>query len=180
MGRPYFIAYGVTYSFLVEIIDCDLIHTTCAYYSVEIVTCDLSHITRAKIYINCTCFKQDFRAFRLHTASRSAHTRRMSQTWDATEAMERLRAEKVLDGIDLSSANQGEINQTTRRILREAAPIAAMALVHIVNFSPNERLRQQTAMYIIDRNLGRIGEMTSTDAKDPIEALIAQCLEGSI
>lgn len=104
----------------------------------------------------------------------------MSQTWDATEAMERLRAEKVLDGIDLSSANQGEINQTTRRILREAAPIAAMALVHIVNFSPNERLRQQTAMYIIDRNLGRIGEMTSTDAKDPIEALIAQCLEGSI
>jgi hypothetical protein len=98
------------------------------------------------------------------------------KTWDPDLAIQELLAERAYDGINLAASDQGTTNEITKRILREAAPMAAKALVHLAQFADSDRIRMQAATYIVDRNLGRLGDNTVVAEKDPFEELLAKCI----
>lgn len=61
----------------------------------------------------------------------------------------------------------------TRNTLEQAAPLAAQTIVNIAMYSVNEKLRLEAARYIVDRNLGRIGDERMDSAKSsPLEELL--------
>ena len=98
------------------------------------------------------------------------------ELWDVDAALNRLTSEKAWDGIDLTDQSQSNVNDTMRRLLREAGPVATLALVHLAQYSDSEHMRYKAATYIIDRNLGRIGELTTTPERDPFMALLEDCV----
>jgi len=70
--------------------------------------------------------------------------------WDPDERLQELTAERLLnDGDDLAGSE---------RIFAENAIPAALAITHMAVFSDNERIRLEAAKYVVDRNLGRIGD----------------------
>jgi hypothetical protein len=77
--------------------------------------------------------------------------------WDAEEALQNLTAERMLDDGDDLAASE--------RIFAENAVGASLSIVHIALYSSNERLRLDASRYIVDRNLGRIGDT------DPLKAI---------
>lgn len=92
--------------------------------------------------------------------------------WSADAAVKTLMAEKAYDGIDLISSDQSGTNEVVKRILREAAPVAAMSLVHMAKYSANEAMRFKAATFILERNLGRMVDTPVTEEKDPFTALL--------
>jgi len=89
------------------------------------------------------------------------------EPWDPDEA---------LKGLVLQSQVEGE-DETTQanRILREAAPMAAQAVVHIAKYARSDSLRFQAAKYVIERNLGTVNNESSTSPKSetsPLEQLL--------
>lgn len=82
--------------------------------------------------------------------------------WDPDTALNALTAERLLDdGDDVSAAE---------RIFKENAVPAALSIAHLAVHSPNERIRLAAAQYVVDRNLGRIGDTDPLKQaeKDPL------------
>lgn len=84
----------------------------------------------------------------------------LDPNWDPDEARRLLNS-------DLEKAvYDGESDaETAKRVLKEAAPVAAARLVNLALHSMNERISLQAATYIIDRNLGRISDGSSTKSE---------------
>lgn len=78
-----------------------------------------------------------------------------------------------IDALNLeSSVYTDETNeQTARRLIEEAAPDAARTLCNLVRSpSVSERMRYQASTYILDRVLGRAGDLGTT-GRAPWEAV---------
>ena len=103
----------------------------------------------------------------------------MSKQWDVDAALQQLLAEKAYDGVDLQ-LDQAGTNDTVKRMLREAAPAAALSLIHLAQHSANESIRFKASKEILDRNLGLAGQMTSTTEKDPFRELMEGCLAATL
>jgi hypothetical protein len=89
--------------------------------------------------------------------------------WDADEALHSLADEtRILDGDDPT--------MSARRIFRENAAIAATTICHIAKYCPSDRTRFEAAKYVVERNLGRIGEETTVE-DDPLQALMASVVK---
>lgn len=85
--------------------------------------------------------------------------------WDPEQALRDLAEEvPILDHGDQRSA--------ARRIFVENAAIAAQSIVNIAIYSPSDRTRLEASRYVIERNLGRLGE-TTEDIDDPLTSLMA-------
>lgn len=80
---------------------------------------------------------------------------------DAQEAM-MLEAQMHPDETDEARA---------RRVLREAGPAAAVAIVHVAQYGESSRVRLDASKYIIDRLLGKIGDDGEGEV-DPVELLL--------
>jgi hypothetical protein len=84
--------------------------------------------------------------------------------WDAEEALRSLADEsRLIDGDDPAA--------TAKRVFRENAGVAAAAIVHIAKYSPSDRTRLEAARYVVERNLGKIGE-ESVAEEDPLTRLL--------
>jgi hypothetical protein len=59
---------------------------------------------------------------------------------------------------------------------RESLPVAAASICHLALHSANERIRLDASKYVVERNLGRIGENNLPGAKDPVDDLIKEVL----
>lgn len=87
---------------------------------------------------------------RTHEAA-SAEGRLIEKTategiWDSAEAIESLKMER--------SVHPEETNETlTKRILEQAAPMAAQSIVHLALHSTNDNTRLNAAKYVTDRLL---------------------------
>lgn len=101
----------------------------------------------------------------------------MSKQWSADEAVDFLLSEKAYDGIDLTATDQSSTNDVVKRLLREAAPVAAMSLVHLAKYSTNERMRYMASTWILERNLGKIGETPTVTEKDPYMQLLEDAIK---
>jgi hypothetical protein len=64
----------------------------------------------------------------------------------------------------------------TREQFRQSAPHAAAAIVHLALHSQNERIRLQSAQYVVERVLGRPGE-ENPHGRTPLEALMEGVLQ---
>src|SRR5215831_9957685 len=71
---------------------------------------------------------------------------------------------------DSSLLDDGDTLSTARRVFRENAGVAAAAIVHIAKYSVSDRTRLEAARYVVERNLGRVGEDETID--DPLEKLL--------
>jgi hypothetical protein len=67
------------------------------------------------------------------------------------------------------------IDEATR-ILAQAAPDAARMLVRLAANADNERIRLQATQAILDRNLGRVGDMAAPGAVDPAQEILGAVL----
>lgn len=80
-----------------------------------------------------------------------------SEWYDPTEAEI---SKLTLSGESLERAvyvNETE-EQMARRIFREALPTAARAIADISRDSTNDRTRLDASKYIVERNLGKVGD----------------------
>jgi hypothetical protein len=82
--------------------------------------------------------------------------------WNPDQAINDLTAERDLDG--------GNDLVASERIFSENAIPAALSIAHMAIHSGNERIRLEAAKYVVDRNLGRIGDADPLKAagNDPI------------
>jgi hypothetical protein len=76
--------------------------------------------------------------------------------WDPDQAL--------ADLVDESALDDGDHHAAAERIFREHATVAAKAICHMAVHCSNDRLRLDAAKYVVDRNLGRIGDT------DPLRA----------
>jgi hypothetical protein len=83
-------------------------------------------------------------------------------------------------GNQLVSPRMGKEEQTPESQatdqFRTNLPVAAAAICHLACHSVNERIRLDAAKYVVERNLGRIGEHNLPSAKDPVDELIKEVL----
>jgi hypothetical protein len=96
--------------------------------------------------------------------------------WNVDEAVQILKTQAVYDGYSLTVDDQQATNEVLKRILRESAPLAALAVAHLAVHSSSERMRFNAATWILDRNLGKITENPSTAEKDPFALLLEECV----
>lgn len=90
--------------------------------------------------------------------------------WDSDEAINALKMERTVN----PSETEEEL---ARRIIRENLPAAASAIAHLAIHSPSEKTRLEAARYIVDRNLGKIGDERTFGDKDPWDELLADCVK---
>jgi hypothetical protein len=88
--------------------------------------------------------------------------------WNVDEALASLADETLL-------MDEGDSRATVKRIFREAGPAAAAAVVHVAKFSTNEKNRLQAAQYVVERNIGKIGDDDLED--DPLAALLGNVVK---
>lgn len=88
------------------------------------------------------------------------------KAWDPADALARLAQEKEVIG-------DGEPVATATRIIRDAAPEAALAMTHLAIHSVDERMRFQAARYILDSTLNVGGK----DSQQPIEQFLQSILD---
>ncbi len=90
--------------------------------------------------------------------------------WDPVHALESLTDERRA-GLDEDEY------ALARRLLRENAPNAVLAIVHLAQNSSNEATRLKAAQYVVDRVMGRVTEGGLLDeANDPFTRFLAQCV----
>lgn len=65
----------------------------------------------------------------------------------------------------------GDSDATAERLIKQHAPMAALALVQLGQHAQSETVRMNTNKYIIDRVLGPVTP-GSTAATDPLEAFL--------
>ena len=88
------------------------------------------------------------------------------QDWDIEDALRSMEIEKQIHR-DQSS---GDI---AARIFDENTVPAALALVHLAQHSPNEKIRMDAAKYVLERVMGRLGDEAKSGADNPLEKLLA-------
>jgi len=86
------------------------------------------------------------------------------RSWIPDQAIEGLKMERQLGD------KKSDI-EFTRELFRQNAPAAASAIVHLAIHSQNERIRLQSAQYVVERVLGRPGE-ENPHGRTPLEALM--------
>lgn len=91
------------------------------------------------------------------------------EDWDIDQAIEDALTQNVL--LEESYETQ------TRNHLERAAPLAAQSIVQIALYSHDERRRLDAAKYIVDRQLGRIGEERNSSLQNPLEDLLAEVVQ---
>jgi hypothetical protein len=91
------------------------------------------------------------------------------QEWDPGRALLQLKEEQD------SNLDSNDILRTEER-LRKNGPIAAEALIHLAQYSTNERIRLEAAKHLLDRVLGKPqeGGLNPTKTVNPLEALLSQ------
>jgi hypothetical protein len=100
-----------------------------------------------------------------------------AEFFDPTD--EQLKATVYRRGAERSSleravyANETE-EQMARRIFREALPMAAASIVDIASNSQNDRTKLDASKYIVERNLGKVGD----DAAFVGEGTLADLVKG--
>lgn len=92
----------------------------------------------------------------------------MGPTWDTDEALENLKMERSVNA-DLNNA------QLTARLLAEAAPTAAMSIIHLAMHSSNDNTRLNAAKYITDRMI----EGSTTVGEDGWESLVGEVVSNA-
>lgn len=95
----------------------------------------------------------------------------LDPNWDPETALRDLK-----DPIEVSLYDGESPADTARRILKENAPLVAKSLVYLAVNSPNERVRLQAGIYVMDRNLGRISDAGPlfADHSDPLMKLLTE------
>lgn len=86
--------------------------------------------------------------------------------WDPKHALEALTEEQEVMG--------ETVEDQAKRIFRDALPVAAMAVVHLAQYSGNEKTRLEAARYVVERNVGRLQDMAIVGIDDPMAALMAE------
>lgn len=82
-----------------------------------------------------------------------------TKLWKQAEAQQVIELEQ--------SVNPHETEEElAKRLLKEALPRAAMSIAHLSAHSNNERIRLDAAKYIVERNMGKLGEYGNTEG-DP-------------
>lgn len=70
-----------------------------------------------------------------------------------------------------------------RNKARAATPVAMDSIIHLATYSENESIRLKAATYIVDRVLGRIGDVpmdiNSIDTDDPLTRLVKAFADGN-
>jgi|SRR5262245_19353278 len=66
--------------------------------------------------------------------------------------------------------------QIANTILREALPIAVSSLVHLSQHAANDKTRLEAAKYIVERNLGRLSDVSNTTQTAPWDGVLADCI----
>jgi hypothetical protein len=84
--------------------------------------------------------------------------------WISDEALAAVKMNKQLH------PEESEI-EMTRRVFRENSPMAAQAIAHMAIHSSNERVRLDSAKYVVERVLGKPGE-ENPHGRTPLEALM--------
>lgn len=67
--------------------------------------------------------------------------------WDPNKALENLKFENAVDGLDNSI-------MTAKRLFEENLPLSVMSICHLAIHSPNEGIRFNAARYVVDRTMG--------------------------
>lgn len=86
--------------------------------------------------------------------------------WDPARALIDLKQEQDAIGPDSNSTIM-----TEQRFI-DRAPLAADAIMHIMQHSSNERLRFDAAKYIVDRALGKVSDNGLGGGPNPLERLL--------
>ena len=92
------------------------------------------------------------------------------QEWDVEDALRSLEIEKQVHPDESSK-------DIAKRIFDENTVPAALALVHLAQHSPNEKIRLDSAKYVLERVLGRISDDVKSDADSPLERLLAEIVK---
>lgn len=71
------------------------------------------------------------------------------------------------------------VEMQAKRLFQENLIPSVLSIVNVALHSPNDKLRLQSAMYIVERNLGRIGDPLPDGAADPLEAMLEQLIEAN-
>jgi hypothetical protein len=90
----------------------------------------------------------------------------MSNEWDVSqdELDAMVTARPTPGAVGISSS---ELNAYTQKIFEEAAPQAAMSIVQLSQSAGAEKLRLDASKYIVDRAIGRVGELKAGEQKNP-------------
>lgn len=78
------------------------------------------------------------------------------QEWDPEEALENLKLENALDGME-------NTHKTALRLFQENLPLAAMSICHMAVHSVNEGMRFNAAKYVVDRTMGPVTQSGAAD-----------------
>jgi len=92
------------------------------------------------------------------------------EAWNPKRALAALAGERDLAG------NEKSMTQIAEGLLEENLPQAVIAIAHMAQHSPNERIRLSAAQYIVDRNLGKITDQGMVGESDPLESLLGACV----
>ena len=63
-------------------------------------------------------------------------------------------------------------NQQAVRLFREHLISSTLSICNMAQHAVDERLRLKAATYVVERNLGRLGEAPPVSNKDPFEELL--------
>lgn len=91
------------------------------------------------------------------------------EVWDPAKALLEMKQEQD------DTPDSNALLRTEERF-RERAPLAADAILHIMQHSTSERLRLDAAKYIVERALGKVSDGGLGGGSNPLEALLAGVL----
>jgi hypothetical protein len=92
--------------------------------------------------------------------------------WNALSQLKQLEEDPSMDG------HEGNVLEAATRVFQDHLVLATQSICHMALYGENERLRLDAAKYVVDRNLGRIGEANPlTRGKDPLEELLAGIID---
>ena len=97
------------------------------------------------------------------------------EAWDPKAALKSLAADAHLE-----LGEGGDERTLSERLLKENAPQAALAVVHLAQNAQNDTVRFKAASYILDRVMGRVGPDGFFDGRDPFEKLLADCVRSEM
>lgn len=93
-------------------------------------------------------------------------------SWIADEALASLVTEREVHPDETEE-------QMTRRLFRENAANAALAIIHTAVHGTNERTRLDASKYVVERVLGKVGDDAYDAEKSPLEALMEGVLKSA-
>lgn len=75
--------------------------------------------------------------------------------------------------------NDGNLQEAAKRIFEENAIMAAHSICHIALYDENSKLRLDASKYVIERNLGKIGDPLAGDGEDAFDAFLKDVVKSS-